>query len=73
MCGVTKLHNERIRGTTKVGEIAKNVQERKLKLYGCACDEKIGTLRRKEGHGYESRKKKEDRKAKKKMVGQSLG
>ena len=42
MCGVTKLHNERIRGTMKVGEIAKNVQERKLKLYVWACDEKRG-------------------------------
>ena len=31
MCGVTKLdkiRNERIRGTTKVGEITKKVQER---------------------------------------------
>ena len=46
-----------------MGEIAKNVQERKLKLYGWACDEKRGILRRKEGHGYESRKEKEDRKA----------
>ena len=37
MCGVTKLdkiRNERIRGTTKVGEITKQVQERKLKWYG---------------------------------------
>ena len=37
MCGVTKLdkiRNERIRGTTKVGEITKNVQERRLKWYG---------------------------------------
>ena len=36
MCGVTKLdkiRNERIRGTSKVGEIAKNVQERRVKLY----------------------------------------
>ena len=34
MCGVTKLdkiRNERIRGTTKVGEITKKVQERRLK------------------------------------------
>ena len=34
MCGVTKLdkiRNERIRGTSKVGEIAKNVQERRVK------------------------------------------
>ena len=34
MCGVTKLdkiRNERIRWTTKVGEITKKVQERRLK------------------------------------------
>ena len=33
MCGVTKLdkvRNERIRGTTKMGEIIKKVQERML-------------------------------------------
>ena len=37
MSGVTKLDriwNERIRGTTKVGEISKKVQESRLKLYG---------------------------------------
>ena len=37
MCGVTKLdkiRNERIRGTTKVGEITKKVQDRRLKWYG---------------------------------------
>ena len=37
MCGATKLdniRNERIRGTTKVGEITKKVQERRLKWYG---------------------------------------
>ena len=37
MCGVTKLdkiRNERIRGKTKVGEITKKVQERRLKWYG---------------------------------------
>ena len=37
MCGVTKLdkiRNERIRGTTKMGEITKKVQERTLKWYG---------------------------------------
>ena len=35
--GVTKpdrIRNERIRGTTKVGEISKKVQESRLKLYG---------------------------------------
>ena len=37
MSGVTKLvriTNERIRGTTKVGEISKKVQESRLKWYG---------------------------------------
>ena len=36
-CKVTnldKIRNERIMGTTKIGEISKNVQERKLKWYG---------------------------------------
>ena len=37
MTGVTKLdriRNERIRGTTKVGEISKTVQGSRLKWYG---------------------------------------
>ena len=37
MSGVTKLariRNDRIRGMTKVGEIAKKVQESRLKWYG---------------------------------------
>ena len=37
MSGVTKLdriRNERIRGTTKVGDISKKVQESRLKWYG---------------------------------------
>ena len=37
MCRVSKLdkiRNERIRGTTKVGEITKKVQERRLTWYG---------------------------------------
>ena len=37
MIGVTKMdriRNERIRGTTKVGEISKKVQESRLKWYG---------------------------------------
>ena len=37
MSGVSKLdriRNERIRGTTKVGEISKKVQESRLKWYG---------------------------------------
>ena len=39
MCGVTKLdkiRNERIRGTSKVGEIANNVHERSVTWYGHA-------------------------------------
>lgn len=37
MCGVTKLdriRNERIRGTVKVGEVSKKVQEKRLQWYG---------------------------------------
>ena len=37
MCGATrldKIRNEKIRGTTKVGEIAKKVQERRMRWYG---------------------------------------
>ena len=37
MCGVTRLDKIRyeiIRGTTKVGEITKKIQERRLKWYG---------------------------------------
>ena len=38
-----------------------------------ACDEKRGTLRRKERDGNESSMEKEENKAKEKMVGQSKG
>ena len=65
MCGVTKLdkiRNERIRGTTRVGEITKKVQERRLKCMVWACDEKRRTLHRKEGNGNESTGEKEERK-----------
>ena len=37
MCGVVRMdriRNGRIRGTTKMGEISKKVQERRLKWYG---------------------------------------
>ena len=50
MSGVTKLdriRNERIRGTTKVGEISKKVQESMLKWYGHVLrreDEYIGKI-----------------------------
>ena len=63
MCGVTKLdkiRNERIRGTTKVREITKKVQERRLKLYGNVM--RRGTLCRKEGDGNEVTWEKEERK-----------
>ena len=36
MCGVTrldKIRNEKIRGSTKVGEISKKVQERRMRWY----------------------------------------
>ena len=31
---VTKMDNEKVRGTSKVGKISKKVQERRLKWYG---------------------------------------
>ena len=37
MCGVTrldKIRNEKIRGSPKVGEISKKVQERRMRWYG---------------------------------------
>ena len=37
ICGVTsldKIRNEQIRGSTKVGEISKKVQERRMRWYG---------------------------------------
>ena len=63
MCGVTKLdkiRNERIRGTTKVGEITKKVQERRLKWYGHVMRREEHC--RKEGDGNESAGEKEERK-----------
>ena len=40
-----KIRHDILRGTTKVGEIAKNGQERRLKWYVLVCDEKRGALR----------------------------
>ena len=60
MCGVTKLDKiriERITGTTKVGEIAKKVQERRLKRYGHVM--RRGAQCRKQGGGNESTGEKE--------------
>ena len=74
MCRVTKLdkiRNERIRGTTKVGGIAKNVQETRLKW--CWHVMRRRALRRKEGDGNESTWEKEERKTQDKMVEQSKG
>ena len=48
-------------GTTKVGEIAKKVRERRLR-WVWSCDAKRVTLRRKEGNGNESAGEKEERK-----------
>ena len=68
MCGVTKLdkiRNERIRGTTTVGEITTKVQERRLKWYGYV-------MRRKEhyvGRRAMAMKVQGRRKTKEKMVG----
>ena len=47
-----KIRNERIRGTTKVGEITKIGPGREVEVVW-ACDEKRGTLCRKEGDGNE--------------------
>ena len=52
-CRVTKLdkiRNGRIRGTTKVGESRKESPGEEVEVVW-ACDEKTGTLRRKEGDG----------------------
>ena len=60
LCRDTKLDkiiNERIRGTTKVGESPGKEVE-----VVWACDEKRGALRRKEGDGNESAGEKEERK-----------
>ena len=72
LCRVTKLdriRNKRIKGTTKVGEISTNVQERRLTWYG--------HVMRREEH-YVGRRAMElkvqgRRKASEKMVGQSEG
>ena len=60
MCGVTKLdkiRNERIRWTTKVGEITKKVQERRLKWYGHVMRREEHYVGIKEGNGINERRK----------------
>ena len=71
MSGVTKLdriRNERIRGTTKVGEISKKVQESRLK-WGRARAEKRRRIRRQESDGDGGAGEKKERKAKEEMDG----
>ena len=59
----TECRNERIRGTTKVGEITKKVGPTGKKVEVVwACGDKRGTLRRKEGDDNESTGEKEERK-----------
>ena len=60
MCGVAKLdkiRNERLRGTTKVG--GNHISPGKKVEVVWACDEKTGTLRRKEGDENEGTREKE--------------
>ena len=69
MSGVTKMdriRNERIRGTTKVGEIAKKVQESRLKWYGHVSRRRI---RREESDGDGGAGEKKERKTKAEVVG----
>ena len=73
MSGVTKLdriRNERIRGTKKVGEIAKKVQESRLKWYGhVGPTEKRRRIRRQESDGDGGAGEKKERKTKAEVVG----
>ena len=66
MCEVTKLgeiRNERIWGQRKWGEIAKKVQERRLKWYGhVMITHEYYAGRRREGDGNESTTEEEERK-----------
>ena len=69
MSGVTKLdriRNERIRGTTKVGEISKKVQESRLKWYGHVLRRQI---RRQESGGDGGAGEKKERNTKADVVG----
>ena len=66
---VTKLdriRNERIRGTTKVGEILKKVQESRLKWYGHVLRRRI---RRQESDGNGGAGEKKERNTKAEVVG----
>ena len=64
MCGVTKfdrIRNESIRDN-KSGRTLKESRGKEVEVVW-ACDEKRGTLRRKEGDGNESTMKETDRKS----------
>ena len=70
MSGVTKLdriRNERIRGTTKVGEISKKVQESRLTWSKHVLRRRI---RRQESDGDGDAGKNKERKTKSEVVGQ---
>ena len=60
------------KGDNKSGGNRKETAGNKFEV-GWACDEKRGTLRRKEGDGNESTSENEERKAKENIVGQSEG
>ena len=68
--GVTKLdriRNERIRGTTKVGEISKKVQESRLKWYGHVLRRENKYIGKSDGDGGAGEKK--ERQTKVEVVG----
>ena len=74
--GVTKLdriRNERIRGTTKVGEMSKKVQESRLKWYGHVLRNKNMWHCGQESDGDGGAGKKKERKTKAEVVGQHQG
>ena len=61
-----RIRNERIRGTTKVGEISKKVQESRLKWYGHVSRRRI---RREESDGDGGAREKKERKTKAEVAG----
>ena len=65
-----RIRNERIRGTTNVGEISKKVQIlSSSRLVVWACIEKRRRIRRQESDGDEGAGKKKDKKTKAEVVG----
>ena len=63
-----RIRNERIRGTTKVGEISKKVQESRFEVVW-ACFEKRRRIRREESDGDGGAGEKKERKTKAEVVG----